>query len=366
MHAKAVIVRTVAADGSSESTVTLVGSANLTEGGMAGNSELIVEIPVNGQSQCAKWFDNLWGGGEEIHDPADLIQPDTATAVAPLTDIPAGSTSPVPIPYESSPPGVGMNRLDRRRELIGGLLYELGEDESDRVESRVTLLIGASGAFKTFALLGLGMKLAVGDDSLAIRRCKVFYLAGEAPSDVERRANVMLRKHDKDAQNVICKNMRIGSRSVPFDDKDPCWTGLRRHLSEEFKPDVVISDTLQHMMPFDADENSARDMHRMMEVVRKTAQCHWIITHHTGKNPESVERGSSALRANADTVWRVDADSRNIETANTKKVLMQVIKSRDRPSGDCWELSFEDDADSLVLTDISPIPQNESADSYQL
>ena len=176
----------------------------------------------------------------------------------------------------------------------------------------------------------------------------------------------MLRHHDKDDQNVIRRNMRIGSRSVPFDDKDPCWTGLRKHLREEFKPDVVISDTLQHMMPFDADENSARDMHRMMEVVRKTARCHWIITHHTGKNPESVERGSSALRANADTVWRVDADSRNIETANTKKVPMQVIKSRDRPSGDCWELSFEDYADSLVLTDISLIPQNESADSDQL
>ena len=406
LHAKAFIIRRLANivaphPKSLTDTITLVGSANLTDSGMTRNRELVSK-DVGPQSVSAEWFKELWDLGDSV-DPADFFRPAPAADQATTTDIqptpapqpsigltpepePSQSTStsavsdtaasvpedaaselantpakpvmvhdlahgqgtpqdrdPDPIPYKSYPPSLNVNgeHPGDKSELVQGLLYELEQDES-----WVTLMVGSRGTFKSFALLGLGMRIAAGV-APAMRQGKVFYLAGEAPHEVNRRAAVMLGNYEKVPQDAIRQNMRIGDRPVWFDDSSPVWTGLRDHLRDDHRPDVVIVDTFQHIMPTASDENSARDMRLLMRTIRKTARCHWIITHHTGKEFAGA-RGSSVLEADADTVWGIS----NHSDRETPTPTIRVTKSRDRPYGYKWQLQFDPIGAGLVLDDI--------------
>jgi len=69
-----------------------------------------------------------------------------------------------------------------------------------------------------------------------------------------------------------------------------------------------------------ADENSARDMGLAIAAVRAIITalgCAVLLVHHTGKNAVS-ERGSSALRGNADSMIRVSSYDDLLLIENTK------------------------------------------------
>jgi hypothetical protein len=74
-------------------------------------------------------------------------------------------------------------------------------------------------------------------------------------------------------------------------------------------PILLIVDTLARCM-LGGDENSARDMGiaiGALDAIRAALGCAMIVVHHTGKSAET-ERGSSALRAAADTMFSLKRD----------------------------------------------------------
>jgi DNA-binding MarR family transcriptional regulator len=84
---------------------------------------------------------------------------------------------------------------------------------------------------------------------------------------------------------------------------------------------MVVIDTLAMSM-IGADENSARDMGMALSAIRQlieTLKCAVLLVHHSAKHSAS-ERGSSALRGNADSMIKVAAydDLISVECAKAK------------------------------------------------
>lgn len=87
------------------------------------------------------------------------------------------------------------------------------------------------------------------------------------------------------------------------------WQALQLH--KETEPlDVLVIDTL-HTATTEADENSAKDMGKVLHSCRWASSklgCAVILVHHTNKNGV-LERGSSALRGGMDFMIKIEKPS---------------------------------------------------------
>lgn len=197
--------------------------------------------------------------------------------------------------------------------LIDGLL--------DRGE--LAVLYGAPASFKSFLALDLSLHLATGRpwSGWATRQARVLYIAGEGQVGLRSRVMAWLEHHRGNAESGfelegetidVCVRkwfFAIGSAVPLVDPLEPA--NLLEHISAATerlggKPDVIVLDTLARCF-LGGDENSSRDMGRFVEAcdaMRKATGASILVVHHTGKNGEQ-ERGSSALRAGADAMYRV-------------------------------------------------------------
>jgi hypothetical protein len=115
-------------------------------------------------------------------------------------------------------------------------------------------------------------------------------------------------------------------------------------------PRLLVVDTLAMGM-VGLDENSARDMGLFMDSCRKVMrelECAILLVHHTGK-AGVAERGSSALRGNADTMIRLsNADD---------LILMECSKTKDEAPFDPRYIRLIQSGSSLI-----PIPADKTVD----
>ena len=101
----------------------------------------------------------------------------------------------------------------------------------------------------------------------------------------------------------------------------------RQETEQEGALDLLIIDTL-HSALGDADENSAKDMGRVLQLLKLAAQaldCAVLLVHHTNK-AGTGERGSSALRGAMDVMLSV--------TQTAGKFVLQCEKLKD---GAAWK-----------------------------
>ena len=196
-------------------------------------------------------------------------------------------------------------------------------------------IIGAPKSGKSFALsdalfaVSRGVPFA-GRETL---QGPVFYCTGEGVTGFKRRLIAMRQRH-KDEGN---KTPFFMIESVPDLGSE------RTDLSELFKeidavletlgsdtPRVVALDTVARCMG-DGDENSARDMGRLIarcSEIETRYRCLVALVHHVGKDPTRGGRGSNSLNAAADvTIEIVKRDGINRGT---------VIEMKDGPEGTTW------------------------------
>ncbi|HTX32255.1 MAG TPA: AAA family ATPase [Solirubrobacteraceae bacterium] len=107
-------------------------------------------------------------------------------------------------------------------------------------------------------------------------------------------------------------------------------------------PVLVVVDTVARCM-VGGDENSARDMGRFIaaaDAMRQGSGAAVLVVHHTGKDGED-ERGSSTLRAAADTMLALKPDGANVRLTCTKQ--------KDAAQFEDWRLHLHPVAHSCVL-----------------
>jgi hypothetical protein len=137
----------------------------------------------------------------------------------------------------------------------------------------------------------------------------VVYVAGEGVGGLAQRVAVWRQYHE-------LARLRAPFYIIPdtVNLLEPATPGVllaSLALRDDQAPALVIIDTLARTM-VGGDENGTRDMGAFIanaDQIRRATGATVLIVHHTGKDTSRGERGSSALRAAADTMIALDADN---------------------------------------------------------
>ena len=204
----------------------------------------------------------------------------------------------------------------------------------------LVLIFGESGAGKTFVVIDLLLDCCIGStfaDRFEIARpLNVVYCAGEGVGGLAQRFRAAAQA--KGIENL--PNLTI-AQTVP---SIFYGSGEESHIAsiEKFiigwqtaqkagdtKPiDLLVIDTL-HSATTGADENSARDAGRILQLAKHAATelgCTVMLVHHANKS--GGERGSTAFRGAMDCVINVS------KVGDGSKSVMQCSKLKD---GEPWQ-----------------------------
>jgi hypothetical protein len=161
------------------------------------------------------------------------------------------------------------------------------------------MLIGSSGAGKTFLSIAWGCSIGTGTPWLGreVQRAKVLYTVGEGANGLDDRITAWERAW----------GVKVGDDDVMFSIRPESlaemttWVEMRREAAD-LGCRVIILDTFSSLAP-DADEtkDAATTMRRMSDLAAAIDGT-VILVHHPGWGDATRARGGSQLESNADEV----------------------------------------------------------------
>lgn len=164
----------------------------------------------------------------------------------------------------------------------------------------LSILYGPSNSGKTFIAVDLAAHVASGTQwwGNKVRSGTVIYVAGEGSSGIHNRfAAVKQKKKMPQSGEGLYLLPTCLDLFGPEDAAALCYSMPVDNAA------LIIVDTMARSMG-SGDENSARDVAKFVrncDIIRERTGAHVLIVHHSGKNVDAGARGSSALRAAADT-----------------------------------------------------------------
>ena len=222
-------------------------------------------------------------------------------------------------------------RLPPPSWLIDGLLPASG----------LSVLYGASGAGKSFLALDWSLCVATGLPWHGHRTEPrwVVYVAAEGRAGLGARYRAWSEARGRpDARRV-----RFLAEAVNLRDGAQVERVRRTLASLPERPGLLVVDTMARTM-VGGDENAARDVGEFVAAVDALrAADSALIVHHTGKNG-AEERGSSALRAAADLMAKVQRDG------TSPRLDLTCEKLKDAAGWPPVPLRLEPSAGSCVLS----------------
>ncbi len=164
-------------------------------------------------------------------------------------------------------------------------------------------MYGAPGAGKSFVALDIAMSVAAGREwgGKNTGQGGALYIVGEGAIGITQRVAAWEKAHG----NMKADDMRFLLQPVDASDQQMI-DKLKRSIENKMRPPpaLIVVDTLARCFG-SSDENSARDMNtfiRNLDSIRTATGAAIMVIHHSGKDLERGERGSSALRGAADTI----------------------------------------------------------------
>ena len=181
----------------------------------------------------------------------------------------------------------------------------------------VGLIYGPPGCGKSFLVIDMAMSMCTGIPCFnhypVKRPLRVLYFAGEGREKLRDRIEAAAAHYGtEEAVGGLLAYKEVPQLLPSLSENAEKSIG---RLIEELKfdkarnvplPDVVIIDTL-HSATVGVDENSSKDMGRVLANLKKLAEeigCAIILVHHTNKGGKN-ERGSSALRGDCSFLLEV-------------------------------------------------------------
>jgi hypothetical protein len=206
--------------------------------------------------------------------------------------------------------------------------------------SSLNVFYGEAGSKKTYSTLNMAVAVANGKDWLGFitKKVPVLFIDEESGEKrFSRRLNETMKGSQCNASGQIYYTCLAGFK---LDKKEDI--SLLESVIRGIGARLVIFDALADIM--DGDENSKRDVQPVMNALRKIADntdSAVILIHHSGKS--GSYRGSSAIKASADVMIKVESD--------TDIINFKTEKNRDG-SHIAWsaKATWEDDTFSLVKT----------------
>lgn len=202
------------------------------------------------------------------------------------------------------------------------------------------VIFGASGAYKSFYVLGSVLQIA--------QTRSVVYLAAEGAGGLSRRVEAWCDYYKSSPGNIhfVCEEVNL---------RDPAAV---KHLAlsiASLKPENLVIDTLARCM-VGGDENSAKDVGMAVHgctALQRALSSTVCLIHHSNR-ADRGERGSGALRGAADSMIEIVATGDGLIRASCSK-------SKDAEPWETEDFMFHKLGDSGLLipaTDINTIAIN--------
>lgn len=173
------------------------------------------------------------------------------------------------------------------------------------LENQVSLLVGPPNIGKSSVVTALAASISMGRalGKTPVKRAAVLYVAAEDPNGIAERAYGYFQNHAADVADF-----EIYGWPVDMSDQEKMaeFAGEAAQFARRRAADrlLIVFDTL-NLCIGDSDENSARDMGRVVghaqRLARKT-RAHVMIIHHTSIADNGRPRGSTAMHGNIDTM----------------------------------------------------------------
>lgn len=201
----------------------------------------------------------------------------------------------------------------------------------------LSVLWGASGAYKSFVAIDLALSVASGLPwhGRAVKQQPVLYICAEGQYGFGVRA-LAWREHKLaglGAGGAVGADLSgIKVLPVPVNFLEPGVIGKLTAAAETFgvNAGLVIVDTLARNFG-GGDENATRDMNLFVHGATSLAAAmgaHVLLVHHTGKDDSKGERGSYSLRGAVDTSIKLVRDGKS------DRISLEHFKQKDGPELD--------------------------------
>jgi hypothetical protein len=215
----------------------------------------------------------------------------------------------------------------------------------------VTVIYGASGSFKSFIGLELAASVASGCAAFGkfpVKQGDVVIAAGEAPHALARKRMPAWKQ-----ARGISKSIPLGMfRAVPnVSNSSEVQAFIASIKKAGMNPKLVIIDTVARAMP-GLDENDAVGAGQLIqasEQISRELGCAVILIHHSGKDETKGMRGSSAIPAGADAIFKVK------RSPDSLAVSLSCEKMKDADEPPRIHLRGELVAGSLVFSAITEV-----------
>lgn len=178
-------------------------------------------------------------------------------------------------------------------------------------QGEVACLYGQPSCGKTFLAIDMACSIALGKPlwSRRVAQGPVLYVLGEGVGGFEKRADAwLIGSRSRDSTEAL--DSTLTTADAPINLLDPDSVAWILEQGKRLAPKLIVLDTLARCLA-GADENSSQDMGQAVDSAYGIAQetgATVLIVHHTGKNGDG-ERGSSALRAGVDAMYKVTKDA---------------------------------------------------------
>jgi hypothetical protein len=206
-------------------------------------------------------------------------------------------------------------------------------------------LYGPSEAGKSFVALDLAQHVAAGIPwfGSTVQAGAVLYMLGEGVGHLAPRLAAWDAAYPQ--HKIAPGRFRVATRAPRLLEPADVEQVIGLLQGMDPRPVLLVVDTLARAL-LGGEENSARDVGLAIEAldhVRRETGAAVLVLHHTGKDRTAGERGSSAIRAAAEVMLRLDPHGDG-------KVTLACDKSRDSKRARSLDLQIIPQAGSCVVT----------------
>jgi hypothetical protein len=238
----------------------------------------------------------------------------------------------------------------------------------------INFIYGDSEGFKTFIVLDIACSIAGevnwGDAKKPVTGT-VVYMCGEAQAGIQKRISAWEKDRGINLSETQAP-LHISGTSIDLANTDNRAVVQDAIDALPEPPVLVIIDTFSRH--YSGDENSNTDFGRFqaeLDAIITANNCAILIVHHTGKAAGNGLRGAYAMKAGADSVYRVARDGDALETT----MVCEKIKDAKKPQPLTFKavehaLGVDGDGDAVTSLAVSvtstPLPDEEKVLMFSL